>query len=77
MTKFSPSSLPHTTPGSLENLGTFHFDIWALGKEDSWSLSFSIRMVKKKKNEAPFSHLSQDVLSEFSIFKKFLSHGQG
>ena len=42
-----PSPLPHTTPGSLENLGTFRFDIWAVGKEDS--LLFSIRMVKKKK----------------------------
>lgn len=46
-----PSPLPHTTPGSLENLGTFHFVIWALGKEDSWILSFSVRMVRTKKKE--------------------------
>ena len=63
-----PFSPPHATPGWLENLGTFHFDIWNVGKEDSWSLSFSIRMVKK----IPFPHIPQDALCEFSIYKVFM-----
>lgn len=71
ISSFSPSPQVHNSWVTGEFRCTFHFVIWALGKEDSWI--YHLRMYKKKK--LPSCLLSQDVLCEFSIFKKFLSRG--